>query len=187
MNSVRTRNLALAGAVAATVLAGGTTVAAASAPSPSGSTITRHDSSVTESEPGTEVPDGIEQDKQSSGAEEQGQEAADPSYTGSVKAPADREDQGGNEPDSSGSDESAEAAALARLATVDRAAAAKAATTAVPGTAGHSGLEDENGYVVWSVEVTRRDGSVVDVKVDAGDARVLAQDTAQDVQAGASG
>ena len=46
---------------------------------------------------------------------------------------------------------------------------------AVPGTAGTATLENENGNVVYSVIVTTSTGAV-DVKVDAGNGKVLAQD-----------
>lgn len=75
-----------------------------------------------------------------------------------------------------GSD-SKEDAALATLATVTEAEAGTAATDAVPGTAGAIGLEDEDGFVVWEVEVTQDNGTVVEVLIDAGDSSVLAQET----------
>ena len=53
----------------------------------------------------------------------------------------------------------------------------KSATAAVPGTAGTPELSDENGNVVYDVEVTAADGSKVGVKVDAGNGSVLAQET----------
>lgn len=150
MTRVRKRNVAVAGAVAAAVLAGGASMAAASGSTPSPS----------------------------------GQEVDAPSYTGSVKAPAEAtnaKDSEGNESDaSSAKDDAAEAAALAPLAKVAKTAAVDAATAAVPGTAGTVSLDNENGSVVWSVEVTRSNGSVVDVKVDAGNAKVLAQDSGQE-------
>ena len=47
---------------------------------------------------------------------------------------------------------------------------------AVPGTAAQPELENENGSVVYGVEVTKADGTVVDVKVDAGNGEVLARE-----------
>lgn len=38
-----------------------------------------------------------------------------------------------------------------------------------------SELGNENGYVVWEIEVVGQDTKTYDVKVDAGDANVLAQ------------
>lgn len=162
MNPIRkSRKLAATGVVAAALLAGGTSVAAASA-----SAATPSDPAVHAVEAaGTEVP-GAQAGTE--GAE--GSEAQDPSYTGSVQAPADQT------ADGTGQDnEAADAAALAPLASIDAAAASSAATAAVPGTAGTPVLEDENGSVVWGVEVTRADGTVVDVKVDAGNGTVLSQ------------
>ena len=167
MTRVRKRNVAVAGAVAAAVLAGGASMAAASGntPSPSGSTTTQQDTSEV-----NEASDG-----------KAGQEVDAPSYTGSIKAPAEAtnaKDSEGNESDaSSAKDDAAEAAALAPLAKVAKTAAVDAATAAVPGAAGTVSLDNENGSVVWSVEVTRSNGSVVDVKVDAGNGKVLAQDS----------
>lgn len=45
------------------------------------------------------------------------------------------------------------------------------------GTAGAAELDSENGYVVYSVPITGADGTTVDVKIDAGNAAVLAQET----------
>lgn len=50
--------------------------------------------------------------------------------------------------------------------------------TAVPGTAGEVELENENGSVVYSVEITAN-GITADVMVDAGNGKVLAQDTGE--------
>ncbi|MGI8682774.1 MAG: PepSY domain-containing protein [Mycobacteriales bacterium] len=101
------------------------------------------------------------------GAAEAGADAQDPSYTGSVRAPADN----GTE-----QSDAAEAQALAGLASITPAQAVAAATAAVPGTAGAAALGNENGYVVYGVEVTAADGTVTDVKVDAGNGAVLARD-----------
>lgn len=107
-------------------------------------------------------------DAGSTSAEEQ-----NPSYTGSVTAP-----QGtGAEGNDTKASEAAESASLQSLATTTPDEATAAALAAVPGTAGAVELENENGYVVYGVEVTGADGSVVDVKVDAGTGTVLAQDT----------
>jgi len=94
-----------------------------------------------------------------------------PNYTSSVTVP--QTPDSGAETD----DEAADAAKLAPLATVTPEAASAAATAAVPGTAGAATLGDENGNVVYEVEVTTADGSKVEVKVDAGNGNVLAQET----------
>lgn len=92
----------------------------------------------------------------------------DPSYTGSIPAPPDN---GAEAP------EADEAASLEGLATITPDEASAAALAAVPGTAGAVELDNENGFVVYSVEVTAADGTTIDVKVDAGNGQVLAQDT----------
>jgi hypothetical protein len=92
-----------------------------------------------------------------------------PDYTSSVTVP--------QSPDSETDDEATDAAKLAAVATVTPEQAIAAATAAVPGTAGTPELSDENGNVVYDVEVTAADGSKVGVKVDAGNGSVLAQET----------
>ena len=98
-------------------------------------------------------------------------EEQDVTYTGSVKAPAGNDVEGSDDAAS----EAAESAALAPLATTTTAEATAAALAAVPGTAGDVTLENEDGYVVYGVEITTTDGSTVDVKVDAGNGTILAQ------------
>lgn len=87
------------------------------------------------------------------------------SYTSSITV--DDTNEAANEAD--------EAAQLERVATVSADEARRAAGAAVTGTVGDAELENEDGNVVWSVEVTGNDGSVTEVIVDAGDAKVLAQ------------
>ncbi len=91
----------------------------------------------------------------------------DPSYTSSVTAPEAAET----------TSDADEAKALESLATITADQARDAALAAVPGTAGAIELDNDNGNVVWSVEVTKADGTITDVKVDAGDGKVLAQET----------
>jgi uncharacterized membrane protein YkoI len=66
------------------------------------------------------------------------------------------------------------------LATIDQAAAEKAALDAVPGTVKEAELGDENGFVVWEVEVQASDGTFQEVKVDAGNGQILAQEAEDD-------
>jgi uncharacterized membrane protein YkoI len=87
-----------------------------------------------------------------------------PSYQGSIAAP---EGQG---------DEAAESSQLESLAKIDQATAEQAALKAVPGTVKNTELENENGFVVYGVEINGNDGQTHDVKVDAGNAEVLHQD-----------
>ncbi len=65
---------------------------------------------------------------------------------------------------------------LEGLAQIDRAAAEKAALAAVPGEAKETELENENGFVVYEVEVAGEDGKLHEVVVDAGNGKVLAQE-----------
>ena len=101
----------------------------------------------------------------------------DPSYVGSVTAPQDANEPADGAEGTESAAEAAESAALEPLATVTPEEATTAALAAVPGTAGPAQLENENGYVVYGIEVTGADGTKVDVKVDAGNGSVLAQDT----------
>lgn len=114
------------------------------------------------------TPPAAEQQQAGTGAAEADES---PDYTSSVTVPQTPDT--GTEAD----DESADAAKLAPLATVTPEQATAAATAAVPGTAGTPELSDENGNVVYDVEVTAADGSKVEVKVDAGNGSVLAQET----------
>ena len=72
--------------------------------------------------------------------------------------------------------EGAEAQTLQSKATISAAEARSAALAAVPGTVEAVELDNENGNVVYSVEITKADGSKIDVKVDAGNAKVLHQE-----------
>jgi len=67
--------------------------------------------------------------------------------------------------------------ALSDLAKVSLADAISAAQTAFPGMVLDAGLENENGFVVYGVEVIGSSGVRTDVKVDAGNGRVLRHDT----------
>ncbi|MCW2532430.1 MAG: hypothetical protein JWP62_2000 [Blastococcus sp.] len=151
------RSLAIVGTVA--VLAGGgATVAAASASTPATGTAADE-----------QQADGEHADGQDGGAGSD-QEQQDPTYTGSVAAPAEQADaQEGSAGDSQ------EQAALQALATVSAADAEKAALAVVPGTVAETDLGNENGFVVYSVEVNGADGTVTEVTIDAGNASVLAQ------------
>jgi len=135
-------------ALGVTVGAAGVASAATSQATPSAPAAAEHQSGVDTPEPGDS-----------------------PDYTSSVTV--------SQTPDSGAEtdNEAADAAKLAPLATVTPEAASAAATAAVPGTAGAATLGDENGNVVYEVGVTTTDGSKVEVKVDAGNGNVLAQET----------
>ena len=102
---------------------------------------------------------------QAAGTTDANEGAESPSYTGSVTVP-----------DNGVENDAAESAQLQGLTTITPDQASQAALTAVPGTAATPVLENENGSVVYGVEVTTATGTI-DVKVDAGNGTVLAQDT----------
>ena len=67
------------------------------------------------------------------------------------------------------------AAALAKLAKISEADARNAALAKFPGaTIQKASLEDENGNVVWAVRLTDAKKAAQEVKVDAGNAAILA-------------
>ncbi|MEE8600268.1 PepSY domain-containing protein [Euzebya tangerina] len=103
--------------------------------------------------------------------------------TGDVLAQeVDDDDDGADddEGEESEADEAAENAALAEQASLSAADAEAAATAAVPGTAAPAELEDEDGTVVYEVEVTDEAGTVHEVIIDANTGDVLAQEVDDD-------
>jgi uncharacterized membrane protein YkoI len=98
-------------------------------------------------------------------ATQQGQEVDD-IKGGSIAAPA-----------GSGEENEAESKNVEGLAEIDRSAAEKAALDAVPGEVREVELESESGFVVYEVEVAGNDGTLHEVVVDAGNGKVLAQET----------
>jgi uncharacterized membrane protein YkoI len=91
------------------------------------------------------------------------QDDADESYTGSVSAPGQNE------------------SSVQKLANIDQAAAEQAALKAVPGTVHETELEtSDNGYVVYDIEVAGNDGQSHEVKVDAGNGKILHQDSEEE-------
>jgi hypothetical protein len=94
-----------------------------------------------------------------------GTQRQEPSYTGSVTAPQGAE----------GQSEASESAALAALAKISEADATKAALAKFPGaTVQKATLGDENGFVVWEIELTDASKTAHEVKVDAGNGAILA-------------
>jgi uncharacterized membrane protein YkoI len=92
-------------------------------------------------------------------------EKQEPSYTGSVQAPKGT----GTE------DEAAETAALAALAKLSEADAKNAALAKFPGaTVTKASLGDENGSVVWEIQLTDSSNVAQEVKIDAGNGAILA-------------
>ncbi|MGB9770099.1 MULTISPECIES: PepSY domain-containing protein [Caldisericum] len=119
----------------------------------SGTSVTQSNQAVTE---GTETKDeAIETDTQS-GAQE-------PNYVGSIKVT-----------DTNAKDEASESSALQGLAKISQSEAEASALAKVPGTVVKTTLDNENGYLVYAVEVKDAQGKVFDVKVDAGNGTVLA-------------
>lgn len=110
----------------------------------------------TTTDPGVTAPADAAQDT----TEEQ-----DPALNGSITAPEDES-----------LSEAEENAGLSDLATISAAEAEQAAADAVGGTAGTTQLENENGSVVYEVDVTDASGGVTEVKVDAGNGAVLDQE-----------
>lgn len=164
-------------AVAASVLLaglalGGVGIAAATGPATPSTTGTTAANPEEQAEaPGQEDDEATES--------ESGNEEQDPSYTGSIIAP----EGGDTENSDTEASEAEEANSLQSLATTTPEQAAAAALAVVPGMAGEVELDNENGFVVYSVEVTGADGTIIDVKVDAGNSTVLAQDTDDDTEA----
>lgn len=98
------------------------------------------------------------------------------SFIGTVKAPAENESEAADGSPEELAEEAAESDALAKLASVSEQEASRAATDLVPGTIRSIHLDEEDGYVVWEVEITRTDGTEVEVSVDAGDVSNTAQE-----------
>ena len=101
-----------------------------------------------------------------------GPDAQDPNYAGTASMPVDEA--------TLPQDEAAEADALAALATVSQADAESAALGAVNGEIVQAELDNENGFVVWSIEVRDGAGTVHDVKIDAGNGQVLGTQADED-------
>jgi uncharacterized membrane protein YkoI len=151
--------IAAVGVAGAVLIGGGVSIAAASSDNPATGGAD------------AQQTDGEQNDGQDGGPGSE-QEAQDPTFTGTVAAPAETEQADGQE--ASGG-EAQEQAALQKLATISRQQAEQAAVGAVPGTVTESDLGNENGFVVYSVEINGTDGTVTEVTVDAGNATVLAQ------------
>ncbi|MFM0197840.1 PepSY domain-containing protein [Paraburkholderia strydomiana] len=94
-----------------------------------------------------------------------------PAYQSSVRVP---DQQNG---------ERGEAARLAALARIDASRASAAALAQVPGTVLKVALDNENGNLVYSVEIKTASNEIKDVKVDAGNGSVLYVDAAGDEEA----
>lgn len=92
----------------------------------------------------------------------------DPAYSSSVQVKdQDREQRGERH------EERGEAAQFAALAKIDANQASAAAVAQVPGTVLQVALDNENGNVVYSVEIKMASNDGKEVKVDAGTGKVL--------------
>lgn len=91
----------------------------------------------------------------------------EPSYAGSIKVA-----------DTTAANEADESAALQGSAKIAQADAEKAALAKLPGTVVKTGLENENGYLVYSVTIKDAQGALSEVKVDAGTGSVLTMQAA---------
>ena len=72
--------------------------------------------------------------------------------------------------------ENGEAVALSSLAKIDVSQAMAAALGQVPGAVLKVSLDNENGNVVYSIEIKTANDQVRDVKIDAGNAKILSTD-----------
>lgn len=68
---------------------------------------------------------------------------------------------------------------FAGMAKISLDSAMNAALRAVPGQVLGAKLENENGYLVYGVEILKADHQIADVKVDAGNGKILKIDTEQ--------
>lgn len=115
-------------------------------------------------------------------AAQQAQEVETPIKGGSITAPAGSGEENEATPETPENEaaedaaETREAKGLEKLTTIDRAAAEEAALGAVPGEVREVELENENGFVVYEVEVAGDDGRLQEVVVDAGNGEVLGQE-----------
>jgi len=80
-----------------------------------------------------------------------------------------------------------ENAKLDGLAKITPEQAAAAAASATGGTAGKVELENEDGDVVYAVEVTQPDGTKLEAKVDAGNGNILRKEVADAHESADSG
>ncbi|KHO61368.1 peptidase M4 [Thermoanaerobacter sp. YS13] len=101
-----------------------------------------------------------------------------PMYQGTIKVANSQDNAIDNEKNLKDS-EAQDNAQLASLAKITPDQAKAAALKVVPGTVTKVNLDNENGYLVYSVEIKTNTG-LVDVKVDAGNGAVLAQEKGQD-------
>ena len=78
-------------------------------------------------------------------------------------------------------------AVQAEMAKISLDSAVSEALKAVPGKVMKAELENENGYLVWGVEIAKADHQITDVKVDAGNGKVLKIEAEQNNHEGHEG
>jgi uncharacterized membrane protein YkoI len=110
----------------------------------------------------------------------EGDNDEDENFRGSVVAPQQNGPEGSH-------DEAAETQSLQKLAKIDQGTAEKAALQAVPGTVKNTKLDEENGFVVYKVEVAGNDGQTHQVDVDAGNGQVLQTEVGEENESGEEG
>ncbi len=126
------------------------------------------DTDAVEEQSDGQIEDGQKDGAEAPGAKETGPDDKSPSYASSIPA-----DQAATE----GMSEESEAAALAGQAKISIEQAKSAALAANPGaTVVKAELDNENGALVYSVELSNG----ADVKVDAGNGAILHTDTGSD-------
>lgn len=146
----------VAAAVTGVLLVGGGALAFADTPNPT---------------PGSTTSVSASPETEGTDADKDGTERGESAFPGTINAPAEAADEveaADDSPEELAQDR-AESDALATLATVSEQEATKAATDLVPGTISSIQLDDEDGYVVWQIDITKADGTMVEVLVDAGD------------------
>ena len=129
------------------------------------------DTDETQFESQSEADDATETPGEADGVD-QGKNEQSPSYASSLTGP-----QGTDNGTETEKDEAAEAKALASTpGLIGEQAAQDAALAVFPGTVQKVELDNENGSIVYSVEITDSSGAGADVKVDAGNGTVLHQE-----------
>jgi len=99
----------------------------------------------------------------------------EPNYVGSIAVT-----------ETNAKDEASEAQALQGLAKISQADAEKAALAKVPGTVVKTSLDNENGYLVYSVTIKDANNKLSDVKIDAGTGSVLIVEASDGIEEKAS-
>ena len=69
---------------------------------------------------------------------------------------------------------------VGRLAKISLVEATKIALSTVPGQVIQAGLENENNALIYRIEIVGADGKITDVKIDAGNSKILASNIEAD-------